>query len=740
MASGRGKRLTSKYSISGVFALFLLSCSWHLILPQEPAKFVLHVSRKGDKAVGCSLPRATAVITTYLPERHANLPVQANVLLENCFIAEVLVWNNNPGFHIQADSPFVTVSNSRTNIGTDAKYTACLMASSPACYIIDDDWLPLHVETLYRLFLMTQGDQAVVLTDGVTQYMDVSMSYSDDIRKHFGFAWLGVGSFISKNDASRFMLQQHHLIPQRFRQHSDIFFSIFANKLPLVLSANIQPLGANDSPKKMSGGDGYERFLDEARKVAFKTVMEHEKHFVNDWQDTRVVEAKAICKDTGLVVLDNGGLTQTFVSHSPVTPEEFVSVDSEEHMYAAQYPYYAVCDEMKETAFVPRGDLNIGRHFGLLFMGTRSINTFELFFSLKAMSFDFSMFDIELRDVQGVWNIAQTVSQSCRNEGNNGSEKKFRVVYITSAVACTGVRLSLTQEFRSGVLKFYKLYPHFSDTSVSKSASKMMEQKVYHGSKDSLSTYRSKVCKEKSTLILVVTSAATATKRRNAIRSTIWRQAESLDVAVVFALTETTDADIVLEAERHQDIIMLRVLESYDTLSLKTLELIRWVWFNCNHVRFFMKTDDDSYVQLGLLLDKVSTITDKHTYMGYIFYNQEVYRDPGEKNYEPHYDGKVYPPYASGSGYILSMSLVHHIANSHEAGQPTWKLTRNEDAAVGLWLAGLNISQVHDETFWPEPPAECRSDASLIHRQSIEEFYSYYSNFLSFGDICGRVS
>ena len=168
MVSGRGKRLTSKYSISGVFALLVLSHCWHFIFPQEPVNFVIHVSRKGGKATDCPFPSATAVITTYLPERFANLPVQANVLLENCFIAEVLVWNNNPGFHIHADSPLVTVSNSRSNIGTDAKYTACLMANSPACYIIDDDWLPLHVETLYRIFLMSQGDQAVVLTDGVT--------------------------------------------------------------------------------------------------------------------------------------------------------------------------------------------------------------------------------------------------------------------------------------------------------------------------------------------------------------------------------------------------------------------------------------------------------------------------------------------------------------------------------------------------------------------------------------------
>ena len=169
----------------------------------------------------------------------------------------------------------------------------------------------------------------------------------------------------------------------------------------------------------MSGGNGYERFLDDARKRRSRLLWNTKNTSLTVGR-TLALSAKAICKDTELVVLDNGGFTQPFITYSPITPEEFITVDSDEHMYAARYPYYAVCDGRKETAFVPRGDMNIGRYFGFLFMEKRSINTFELLLSLETMSFDFSMFDLELRGIQGVWNTARMVSQSHHLiEGNN---------------------------------------------------------------------------------------------------------------------------------------------------------------------------------------------------------------------------------------------------------------------------------------------------------------------------------
>ena len=47
--------------------------------------------------------------------------------------------------------------------------------------------------------------------------------------------------------------------------------------------------------------------------------------------------------------------------------------------------------------------------------------------------------------------------------------------------------------------------------------------------------------------------------------------------------------------------------------------------------------------------------------MGHIFTAQEVYHDQTQKNYEPYYDGSIFPPYASGAGYVLSMSLVQSL-------------------------------------------------------------------------------
>lgn len=45
------------------------------------------------------------------------------------------------------------VINAQKNIGTISKYEGCVAGGEGSCYIIDGDWLPMHVGTMYRLFL-----------------------------------------------------------------------------------------------------------------------------------------------------------------------------------------------------------------------------------------------------------------------------------------------------------------------------------------------------------------------------------------------------------------------------------------------------------------------------------------------------------------------------------------------------------------------------------------------------------
>ena len=123
--------------------------------------------------------------------------------------------------------------------------------------------------------------------------------------------------------------------------------------------------------------------------------------------------------------------------------------------------------------------------------------------------------------------------------------------------------------------------------------------------------------------------------------------------------------------------------------------------------------------------------------MGHMFTAREVYHDQTQKNYGPYYDGSISPPYASGAGYVLSMSLVQPLADLSTLG-PGLRLLRNEDAALGMWLVGLNVSFKHDSTFWPEPSSECVRDATLLHRQSIHQMELLSKGKLE-SDICKNM-
>lgn len=57
------------------------------------------------------------------------------------------------------------------------------------------------------------------------------------------------------------------------------------------------------------------------------------------------------------------------------------------------------------------------------------------------------------------------------------------------------------------------------------------------------------------------------------------------------------------EIKTFNDIIIVDVEDSYDNLSLKTLEFMKLIMQEINHFSYFMHVDDDSFVRIDLLLD-----------------------------------------------------------------------------------------------------------------------------------------
>jgi hypothetical protein len=235
-------------------------------------------------------------------------------------------------------------------------------------------------------------------------------------------------------------------------------------------------------------------------------------------------------------------------------------------------------------------------------------------------------------------------------------------------------------------------------------------------------------------LLVVVTSRLHSLSRRLAIRHTISRWIKTDPrVHLLFALGDGSDLSAQMEAEAFGDILLLELRDTYDNLTNKTFSILRWAESVINYIEFLMKIDDDSFVQFDRLLMMLLSLKSKYLYVGHIFTNSRVIKDKNFKYFELDYEGQYYPPYASGSGYVLSSSLITKI-NNYEAPVRL----RNEDVSVGASINSLNVSvkMHHSSLFFPEGSLKCVVDAYLLHRQSIQSFYTYFSNLRQNGVIC----
>ena len=151
------------------------------------------------------------------------------------------------------------------------------------------------------------------------------------------------------------------------------------------------------------------------------------------------------------------------------------------------------------------------------------------------------------------------------------------------------------------------------------------------------------------------------------------------------------------ESEQYGDLLLLENhTESYGhQCTNKLLLSFHWV-ANHSKAQYVMKTDDDCYVRLGLILPQLhkrTTQTNRPFLYGSISWYHEPQVHMGDKWNEKNWNlTKEYLPFAYGSGYILPVSIVKSIVHSNNI-VPLRKL-QNEDVTVGLWVAPYDIDYI----------------------------------------------
>lgn len=217
-------------------------------------------------------------------------------------------------------------------------------------------------------------------------------------------------------------------------------------------------------------------------------------------------------------------------------------------------------------------------------------------------------------------------------------------------------------------------------------------------------------CKQKPPfLVLLVTSSHRQLVARMAIRKTWGRettvQGQLVRTFFLLGASESTDEmeATTKESEEHRDIIQKDFKDVYFNLTLKTMMGLEWVYHFCPQAAFVMKTDSDMFVNVGylteLLLKKNKT---SRFFTGYIKPHDSPIRQRFNKWFVSkfEYPWDRYPPFCSGTGYVLSSDAAIQVYNVSES-VPFIKL---EDVFVGLCLAKLKIrpEELHTkQTFFP---------------------------------------
>mmetsp|Transcript_101935 Transcript_101935/g.186729 ORF Transcript_101935/g.186729 Transcript_101935/m.186729 type:complete len:391 (-) Transcript_101935:82-1254(-) len=140
------------------------------------------------------------------------------------------------------------------------------------------------------------------------------------------------------------------------------------------------------------------------------------------------------------------------------------------------------------------------------------------------------------------------------------------------------------------------------------------------------------------------------------------------------------------ENEKYQDMVLLPVKDSYEGLTNKTLTIMQWAAGN-SRAEWFMKLDDDSWPHLEALARHLQGLGDaRYAYSGAFLWNHPVLHD-GKWAEKESYQAKVYPPYAVGSGYMLSRKLVKRFVRDVYFNETNrHNLLRNEDSEIGVWI------------------------------------------------------
>ena len=189
------------------------------------------------------------------------------------------------------------------------------------------------------------------------------------------------------------------------------------------------------------------------------------------------------------------------------------------------------------------------------------------------------------------------------------------------------------------------------------------------------------------------------------------------------------------EAEQYGDMILLNdVTDKHASLTNRTLKSFKHVSsVYGNDFQFVLKCDDDTFVNVMAVCRELVGLKSKERLFWGDFLGSGYLITDGP--YAEHHWSvcETYLPYALGGGYVLSMDVVSLLAKN----EPYLKIYRNEDAAMGAWLAPYNIRRLADARFNSGSISRgCKSPFILTHKINVTTMHKMFVAVVNDGYMC----
>ena len=234
-----------------------------------------------------------------------------------------------------------------------------------------------------------------------------------------------------------------------------------------------------------------------------------------------------------------------------------------------------------------------------------------------------------------------------------------------------------------------------------------------------------RLCPPNTRMVILIHSYHPHTDRRSAIRST-WGKAvqtgswpnekrsgscAGLRLAFVLGLHRDPGLNDLIAEEhaRYDDVVQGDFADSYQNMTLKSLLGLKIVDERCPAVRYLLKTDDDMIVNLPYLLGLLN-----HTHpnlsrsiMGPLNIGSRVYRHGKWKLSKSEFPFDIFPPYESGSAYVITGDLIHELFVTAEYVP---HINIDDVYVTGILGRILGVTHVRQRgfAFWTDrPPTAC---------------------------------